>query len=238
MVSSEKRGGPVASGHAGDAGPATLRLSNVVRRCDVLGPGSRFAIWVQGCGLHCPACMSPHTHDSEAGEVVAIEELADDVVNSADDGLSITGGEPFEQAEGIAVLLARVRHERPELTVVCYSGYRLEEIVTMGAPALAVLRSLDCLIDGRFDVNKAGQVPYRWRGSANQRVHLLSERVRDWAPLYRERGVHLEFEMDGEGVSWRGVPPPGFTRAFTTAVRDRGIGLSASITPDLQGEES
>jgi organic radical activating enzyme len=85
--------------------------------------------------------------------------------------LSLTGGEPFAQPEDVAGLLARLRVQRPDLHVIVYSGFVLEDILEMSEaiPAMrGILDLADVLVDGPYipDLNHDW---VQWRGSANQR---------------------------------------------------------------------
>ena len=105
------------------------------------------------------------------------------------DGLSISGGEPTLQAAPLTELIRnlRARPELAELEVLSYSGFTIEELSERGADVAAYLAQLDILVDGRFVQSEANELA--WRGSDNQRVHLLSRRAQqsyaDWiaAPM-------------------------------------------------------
>jgi anaerobic ribonucleoside-triphosphate reductase activating protein len=195
----------------------TLMIADTHPDCRVLGPGSRFAVWVQGCPLSCRGCVSPQWIPFEGGRPVDVDDLAAEIVTTAVDGLTLSGGEPFAQAPALARLVAAVRTER-DLSVLCYSGYTLGWLENRGdAAQRALLGQLDVLIDGPYAERLHGDL--RWRASSNQRVHRLSSR-----PLPDEpdtsAGLQLEITPDGS-VTWLGVPPvPGFRQDF-----ERVLGL-------------
>jgi anaerobic ribonucleoside-triphosphate reductase activating protein len=201
-------------------------VADLHRDCRVLGPGRRFAVWVQGCPLSCPGCVSPQWIPFDGGRVMDVDALAGEIADTAVDGLTISGGEPFAQAPALARLVTAVR-ERRDLSVLCYSGYRLSWLRARGdAPQLALLAQLDVLIDGPYSARLHADL--RWRGSSNQRVNRLSSR--DLPGLDGpDVGAGLQLEVTADGaVQWLGVPPiPGFRQEF-----ERRLGL----TPTL-GEE-
>ena len=91
----------------------TLTLYARLPRTRALGPFTRFALWVQGCPFHCPGCMTPDARPFEGGETVAIDRLAAEVLAVDDiEGLTVSGGEPFTQAAGLAALVRQVRAYR------------------------------------------------------------------------------------------------------------------------------
>ena len=106
-----------------------LRLSGIKPESVVDGPGIRFVLYVQGCSRRCPGCHNPGTHDP-AGGVEADLGLVLGWIREARpalDGVTFSGGEPFEQAEALAELAKGVR--RLGLDIVIYSGYTFEELL-------------------------------------------------------------------------------------------------------------
>jgi anaerobic ribonucleoside-triphosphate reductase activating protein len=145
-----------------------LRVHAVESRSRANGPGSRFVVWVQGCTLGCPGCFNPGTH-AAGGREIAIDELAAQMAGA--DGLTVSGGEPLQQAEGVAVLLDAAR--TLGMSTLAFSGYALDEIRALpGGPQ--VLARLDVLVDGRYVAGE--RLASGLRGSANQRIHLLTSR--------------------------------------------------------------
>ncbi|WP_297232524.1 anaerobic ribonucleoside-triphosphate reductase activating protein [uncultured Flavonifractor sp.] len=146
-----------------------MRIANVVSDSIVDGPGLRFTVFTQGCPHHCPGCHNPDTHDPAGGREVTVEELAEQMEsNPLTDGLTLSGGEPFDQAEECAALAARARARG--LNVWAYTGYLYETLLERedgGVPAL--LEQLDVLVDGPF-VEKLKSYDALFRGSTNQRL--------------------------------------------------------------------
>ena len=162
------------SGLAESTGLA-LRLHAVEPRSRANGPGARFVVWFQGCTLGCPGCFNPTTHDATAGRSVPLDELIDQLTRTARDGriegLSLSGGEPLQQPAAARSLLEAAR--RLGLSTLAFSGYTIDEI--RGLPAGPdILARLDVLIDGRYIARD--RVATGLRGSANQRIQLLTPR--------------------------------------------------------------
>src|SRR6266545_7596698 len=100
-----------------------INLHATMARSRANGPGTRFAIWFQGCSLGCPGCFNPATHPAAAGQRVRVGELVDRVLaeRHAIEGVTVSGGEPFEQPEA---LLALAQSLRPHgLSVLVFSGF-------------------------------------------------------------------------------------------------------------------
>ena len=147
-----------------------LRVCDTAQDSIVDGPGLRFTVFLQGCVLNCPGCHNPGTHALDGGVLVSVEELEEQVKsNPLLKGITLSGGEPFLQAENAAVLARRV-HEAG-LDVWCFSGKTWEELTAAGAPREwgELLEQTDVLVDGPFDIAKK-TLNLLWRGSRNQRV--------------------------------------------------------------------
>ena len=146
-----------------------MRIANVVSDSIVDGPGLRFTVFTQGCPHHCPGGQNPDTHDPAGGREATVEELAEQMLsNPLTDGLTLSGGEPFDQAGECAALAARAKEHG--LNVWAYTGYRYETLLEQGKPdVLALLEQVDVLVDGPF-VEKLKSYDALFRGSTNQRL--------------------------------------------------------------------
>ena len=84
------------------------------------------------------------------------------------DGITLSGGEPFEQALAFAELAEKAK--RMVGHVMTYTGYRYEEILANDTPNWTrLLEATDILVDGRFELAlKNALLPFR--GSSNQRL--------------------------------------------------------------------
>ena len=190
-----------------------LTVNRVLDRCGTLGPGLRAVIWVQGCPLRCRGCVAPETLPFAGGEVRGVAEVAAWLTGLTDvEGVTLSGGEPFSQAQSLADLLDAVRERRPGFTAMAYTGFRHEALLR-GAPGQrALLDRLDLLVDGPYVAARHGDL--LWRGSSNQRVVVLTERYHHVTSL-TDAGAGIEVSVGDDGqFSWAGVPAvPGF-RAF------------------------
>ena len=145
-----------------------IRIAGTVDDSIVDGPGIRYTVFVQGCSHHCPGCHNPHTHDFAGGRVVDTEELVAQMrENPLLDGLTLSGGEPFEQPDACAEL-ARQAHARG-LNVWCYTGYKYEQLLAGDASRQALLSELDVLVDSPFLLAERS-LDLLYRGSRNQRL--------------------------------------------------------------------
>ena len=167
-----------------------LRVGGLLERSRVNGPGERFVVWVQGCGLGCPGCFNPGLWTKEGGARWPVEELAARIhAVPGLRGVTVSGGEPLEQPEAVAELLALLA---PRLDTVVFTGHTLEE-ARSDPRKDAVLARADLLVAGRFLRGQAAEG--RWAGSSNKVLHALSGRIRaDEAP-----GGGVEITLSGNG---------------------------------------
>ena len=147
-----------------------MRINKTIHDSIVDGPGLRYVIFTQGCPHNCPGCHNPHTHDPEGGTEMTVDEIIQDMRrNPLLDGLTLSGGEPFAQAQDCAKI-ARAAHEAG-LNVWCYTGYTLETL-RENPEAQVLLREIDVLVDGPY-IQEQRNLRLQWRGSDNQRVTEL-----------------------------------------------------------------
>lgn len=101
-------------------------------------------------------------------------DLAFDIISRREiEGITISGGEPFLQAGPLSEMLSIVRASRPDIDVIVFSGYPVEVLTWEDARRL--LENTDVLIDGPFEMDK--RTDKGLRGSANQRIHFLTDRL-------------------------------------------------------------
>ena len=138
------------------------------------GPGRRSVVQVSGCSIHCEGCFVPQTHERENGTLVTIASIVSEIVSKQldHDGVTILGGEPFDQPASVAELVYRLKLQDVHITL--YSGYTLENLIQRGTPSIDyILTHIDVLIDGPF-INRMIKGSGEYRGSRNQRLISLS----------------------------------------------------------------
>jgi anaerobic ribonucleoside-triphosphate reductase activating protein len=154
-----------------------LNIMGYVDKSEVNGPGRRAVVWMQGCSSHCSSCFNPQSWSFEVNKLVAIDDLAEDILrNSENTGVTFSGGEPFLQAKSLAILARKVKARG--LNVMSFSGFTLQELQSESAPPGSgeLLAQLDILIDGPFVDSLAINSPTSPVSSRNQKVHGLTIR--------------------------------------------------------------
>jgi len=144
-----------------------LRIAGIEEESIIDGPGIRMVIFTQGCNHNCIGCHNPETHSFTGGNLIDIDYIITMIKeNPLLDGITISGGEPFEQALQCSILAKKVKDLG--LNVVTYSGYTFEEILG-NKKFRGLLLQTDILIDGKFDQSQKS-LNLKFRGSKNQRI--------------------------------------------------------------------
>lgn len=148
-----------------------IRIAGIIKESIVDGPGIRMVVFAQGCKHKCPGCHNPETHSFNGGTLVTVDSILELAKkNPLLDGITFSGGDPFEQAEAFAVLAQEVK--KLNLDIVTYTGYTYEYILENSSRHRgwgALLDKTDILVDGRYEANKRNLL-LKFRGSENQRI--------------------------------------------------------------------
>ena len=187
-----------------------LALSRIHFPVTTLGPGARIGIWFQGCSIRCPGCVSLDTWARGRGitDVEAVLQNIKPFLAHAD-GLTVSGGEPFDQPVALHALLTAWRHASAG-DVLVYSGYTLEWL-TQQLEAFEGL--IDALITDPFQLETPQTKALR--GSDNQRLTPLTPvgiaRFSAFNGTLREDewALDIMFEDDIGTVFLAGIPRRG-----------------------------
>ena len=157
----------------------TLKIAGVVKESTVDGPGFRYVVFTQGCPHKCEGCHNPETHDFNAGKIVKIDELVEDINRDPLlKGVTISGGDPFVQAGQVCKLLDKINKD---LTVMVYTGFTYEYLLKNSTDEnnfLNLLKRTDVLIDGKF-VKDLIDENLLYRGSSNQRAIDVKQSLKE-----------------------------------------------------------
>ena len=147
-----------------------IRVAGLEKNSVVDGEGLRYAIFCQGCSRHCAGCHNPQTWDFSGGTEFETDEIIRDILNDPLlDGITFSGGEPFEQARACFEIASAVK-KNSELDVWTYTGNRIEELLKIrNEDHLKLLSVTDFLVDGEF-VESEKDSTLNFRGSRNQRI--------------------------------------------------------------------
>jgi len=179
----------------------TIAIYGGIVPSEVDGPGLRAVVHFAGCSIRCPGCVNVALQATTGHNVRNVEPgaLASEML-ACSPNVTISGGEPTDQLEGLVDLLVALR-DGGARSVILFTGRVLEPGL---AATFRALQLVDVVIDGPFD---ASQPEANWlRGSTNQRFHLLSDRI--GIPSLRSHGVQVHV-CDGTMV-FTGFPTKMF----------------------------
>jgi pyruvate-formate lyase-activating enzyme len=123
------------------------------------------------------------------------------------DGVSILGGEPFQQPEGLLALVRALRARGCD-HILCYSGYTHRALRRRGERRHtmdAVLAEIDMLVDGPFVAALADDAG-PWTGSGNQRVMAAVSSAERAKALLGASAPPIQWNGDLGRTCGRGYP--------------------------------
>ncbi|WP_326957289.1 4Fe-4S single cluster domain-containing protein [Amycolatopsis sp. NBC_01286] len=169
-----------------------MELLNLHRIVDVTaaeGPGLRCAVWTQGCSVRCPGCFNPQTWTTRGGTLLPWQEVVSRVLAvEGIEGVTLLGGEPFDQPEPLGAFASAVR--AAGLSVMTFTGRVLEDL-----PPSKLLEATDLLVDGPYLADRP-ETSRPWVGSVNQRFHFLTDRY-DESIFTTPNRLELRIGTDG-----------------------------------------
>ena len=209
-----------------------VRLNRAHFPVTALGPGRRIGLWLQGCGIGCPGCIARDTWEADEARAIEVREVLDwcrSVAPGGCDGVTISGGEPFEQPRALGALLDGLHAWRGEpavrtFDILCYSGF---DAARLRREHAAILARLDGLIPEpyRDRLPRGGH----WRGSANQPLLVLSARGRRryarFADETPEGKGALQVSVQEDDVLYIGIPDRRDMHRLEAAAGRRGVSL-------------
>jgi anaerobic ribonucleoside-triphosphate reductase activating protein len=200
-----------------------IALSRVHYPVRSLGPGRRLGIWFQGCSIRCPGCISADTWASDRG-VTSVDELFEAVSQwlSSSDGVTISGGEPFDQPDALRELLLKIRRAC-RADILLYTGYAFESLSSQLHHFEGLI---DAIVTDPFD-RKASRT-MALRGSDNQRlIRLTALGEERFAPYERavgssDRSLDVMFDEATGEIWFAGIPRDDDFRRLTTMLEKQG----------------
>lgn len=145
---------------------STIRIAGIIKSDLANGPGIRTTVFFQGCKHHCPGCQNAQTWDPDGGVERTVDrviaEILDDKLSA---GLSISGGEPLDQLDGLMELIGKARRLKKIKDIWLWTGYEPEHITD--AQYLAITPCT--VVYGPF-IKACKREGLAYRGSSNQRI--------------------------------------------------------------------
>lgn len=203
-----------------------MKIARILYPVLTLGPGRRLGIWVQGCERYCPGCANPELWDPEGvGEVgtdllEAVAERLEKQGAPPIEGVTITGGEPFLQPDGLREMMDFLRTVTSD--ILLYTGFLRGELKAYEED---ILKYASVVIDGAYIQEQNYAHPLK--GSKNQRIFYRDEETRAVYEAYiqemREKHLAQTFELR-EGKAVPGIRGRNFREDFERRIQNlRGM---------------
>lgn len=151
-----------------------------IKYCDIAnGLGCRTVLFVSGCRNACKGCFQPQTwafdYGNEFDEKVQ-KEILDSLAPAYVQGLTLLGGEPFEEEnqKDLLPFVRKVKEMYPKKNIWAFTGYIYDkDLIPEGRKYTEdtdeLLSLIDILVDGPFKEEEK-DITLKFRGSRNQRV--------------------------------------------------------------------
>ena len=193
-----------------------MNLARILYPVQVLGPGNRIGLWLCGCNRACKGCSNPELWVQREELEINVQDIASLIRKISDshkvDGFTISGGEPFLQADELLLLLSYLTPISSDILI--YTGYRLEELRELNSKSInGILDSAAVIIDGAYveDLNNDSVL----RGSSNQQIHIMNP---DYEDTYRQYLANTQNQIQNfttvDGVVSVGIHRKTFSRPY------------------------
>ena len=198
-----------------------MYVARILYPVNVLGPGNRIGIWFNGCNHHCPGCSNPELWEPQERYKTTLDtlmRLIEHICNHQPvDGFTLTGGDPFAQADALQQLLPELMKFSNDILV--YTGFDYNEILFKYPE---IVSQIGVLIDGKYIQERNSGVILR--GSDNQRIIILNEQLAD---KYHRYLATAQNEIQNftalDGVISVGIHRPGYEDQVDTLLRGKGL---------------
>lgn len=154
-----------------------IRVADIYKESIVDGEGYRMAIFLQGCNHHCKGCHNPQTWDFNGGTEMNVSDIIDMYNPDIMDGITLSGGDPFFQADKLQELFKYC--EDKSISLWTYTGFIFDEFLKyinnepcdsrINDSMIEMLKYTEVVVDGPFILEQR-TVEALYRGSTNQRL--------------------------------------------------------------------
>jgi len=152
-----------------------IQVAGFLEHSTVNGLGLRSVLFLSGCSHNCTGCQNKAMQDYHYGEIISIDTVFARILKNKPllDGVTFSGGEPFEQSKALLPLAKMIKTEG--LNLWCYTGYTYEQLIC-DEYKKKLLTQIDVLIDGPFEIEHLNE-NLKFRGSSNQHIYALKDGI-------------------------------------------------------------
>lgn len=197
------------------------RLNKIQYPIYNLGPGKRIGIWVQGCNLACEGCINQMLWSKRKGKSIPVYEVFNIIKNIEEgyDGITISGGEPFQQYEQLIAFVYLIKTQT-KLNIQCYTGYELNELSTLYQDGL-YLKFIDYLVDGRYVQSQ--HEDENIKGSKNQNYYqIINGEAIKFDSDFKSKKWSVNVSLEGN-IYMAGIPMKSDIKNLISDLQNKGI---------------
>ena len=180
-----------------------MQIGRIKKQTKVEGPGTRTAIWLQGCSINCEDCCNQQFIPFNQGDIFTPEQLLKEINDSEIEGITILGGEPLDQHEELSRFFTLVKNET-KLGIILFTGYDWPKIEACNNYSQAI-KNVDLVIAGPFK-KELSPDSRRWIGSSNQTTHFITDRYAELKKSWPPHKIELEIEIKDAELVMTGTP--------------------------------
>ncbi len=190
-----------------------MQIERIISGITTLGPGERLCIWVNGCKKNCVECVSPRLKEFNSNNDQDVIALLNQFDLSSIDGVTISGGEPFEQVHDLWLLVEHIRKIGIE-DILIYTGYTISELLNKNDSKIyKILSNIAVLIDGPY-IHELNNDENNLLGSSNQKVIYLNAQYIPIYENYRSKQRSIQEITAGNILIGVGIPTKEYVTNF------------------------
>jgi len=179
-----------------------IKIHDIIEMTKANGPGTRFAIYFQGCKFGCKHCINPQTHDLEKGTITTTEKVLNQIerIHNHIEGITFTGGEPLLQKEAVITIAEKVKSWN--LTTLLSTGFEFEELCLDPSFFSTLKNNCDVIIAGRYHHEE--RIGTGMLGSSNKRI-LLNSKIYTIDDIVTPFKMEIGFTKNGIRAAGTGI---------------------------------
>lgn len=202
-----------------------LYIARVLYPVKNLGPGERLGIWVSGCNRSCRGCANPELRIRKPEHQISLDNFKKLVfmLPVLPEAVTITGGEPFEQAKELS-LLCEWLSDKVSNDILVYTGYTLQQLKDKGNEDVNhLLSQISALVDGEYieELNCGNQI----KGSENQKLYVFQSQYKDvytrLDTINSDKRIIQPFMSYDGGIITTGFEKVGFNSIFSDLLQEK-----------------
>lgn len=172
-----------------------LNYCEFLERSKVNGPGERSVLWLQGCSIRCEGCFNRKMWPFINNKLLSVDQMAEKILAvEGVEGVTFTGGEPFDQAEALVKLAYKLK--KASLNIVTFTGYEVEEIKKRGHTFWNKLFACsDLIIAGPYQSYNSSKSVV---SSKNQRLIFNNQELME-NPYFKDKNLKIEYIVHKNG---------------------------------------